>query len=195
MADAAPASTDSGIVNAMSVDVEDYFQVSAFDRVVDRTAWDSFESRVGANTERLLALFDESGVRATFFVHGWLAARFPELVPRIAACHHAIASHGYGHRLVYDLTREEFRQDVRRSKVLLEDVGGMAVHGYRAPSYSITERSLWALDVLIDEGYRYDTSIFPVHHDRYGIPDAPRHLHVVKRANGSIVEAPGSTLR
>ncbi len=131
-----------------------------------------------ANTERLLALFEESGVRATFFVLGWVAARFPALVRRIAAGHHEIASHGYGHRLVYDLTPEEFREDVRRAKGLLEDIGGMAVHGYRAPSYSITERSLWALDVLIDEGYRYDTSIFPIHHDRYGIPNAPRHLHV-----------------
>ena len=124
-----------------------------------------------------------------------VAARFPALVRRIAEGRHEIASHGYAHRLVYDLHPDEFRKDIRRAKDLLEDISGIAVHGYRAPSYSITERSLWALDVLIDEGYRYDTSIFPIHHDRYGIPGAPRHVHVVKRANGSIMEVPGSTVR
>ena len=191
--DAVPAV--DAIVNAMSVDVEDYFQVSAFDRVVDRASWDRFESRVCANTERLLALFEESGVRATFFVLGWIAERHPALLRRIAEHRHEIASHGYAHRLVYDLTPEEFREDIRRSKALLEDIGGAAVHGYRAPSYSITERSLWALDVLIEEGYSYDSSIFPIHHDRYGIPGAPRHVHVVERGAGSIIEAPGSTVQ
>jgi len=186
---------DAPIVNGLSVDVEDYFQVSAFDGVVDRRTWDGLESRVCANTERLLAIFDESGVRATFFVLGWVAARFPALVRRMVEGGHEIASHGYAHRLVYDLTPDDFREDVRRAKGLLEDIAGVAVEGYRAPSYSITERSLWALDVLIDEGYRYDTSIFPIHHDRYGIPGAPRHVHVVTRAEGSIVEAPGSTVR
>ena len=183
------------IVNAMSVDVEDYFQVSAFDGVVDRRSWDERESRVTANTERMLALFDDAGVRATFFILGWVAERFPALVRRIAAARHEIASHGYGHRLVYELSRDEFREDVRRAKRLLEDVGGGEVRGYRAPSYSVTVRSLWALDVLIEEGYRYDTSIFPIHHDRYGIPDAPRHVHVLTRGERTIVEAPGSTVR
>jgi len=195
MANARASSDRDPIVNAMSVDVEDYFQVSAFDRVVDRNAWEHAESRVCANTERLLALFEAAGVRATFFVLGWVAARFPALVRRIAAGGHEIASHGFAHRLVYELTPDEFRQDVRRAKLLLEDIAGAAVHGYRAPSYSVTNRSLWALDVLIDEGYRYDTSIFPIHHDRYGIPGAPRHLHVVTRTHGSIMEAPGSTVR
>ncbi|MEP7309751.1 MAG: XrtA system polysaccharide deacetylase [Acidobacteriota bacterium] len=195
MADALASSDEGAIVNAMSVDVEDYFQVSAFDRVVDRKAWDRAESRVCANTERLLALFEASGVHATFFVLGWVAVRFPALVRRIAAGGHEIASHGFAHRLVYELAPDEFREDVRRSKHLLEDIAGAAVHGYRAPSYSVTNRSLWALDVLIDEGYRYDTSIFPIHHDRYGIPGAPRHVHVVTRPHGSIVEAPGSTVR
>jgi polysaccharide deacetylase family protein (PEP-CTERM system associated) len=192
---AAAGAPAAPVVNAMSVDVEDYFQVSAFDRVVDRRSWDGRESRVTANTERLLALFDGAGVRATFFVLGWVADRFPALVRRIAAGGHEIASHGYGHRLVYELTRAEFRDDVRRSKRTLEDVSGAEVRGYRAPSYSVVERSLWAIDVLIDEGYRYDTSIFPIHHDRYGIPDAPRHVHVLTRGERSIVEAPGSTVR
>jgi polysaccharide deacetylase family protein (PEP-CTERM system associated) len=195
MADAGASSVDDRIVNAMSVDVEDYFQVSAFDQIVDRGTWDSLESRVCANTERLLALFERADVRATFFVLGWVAARFPALVRRMADGGHEIASHGYGHRLVYEIGPDEFRQDIRRAKALLEDISGTAVHGYRAPSYSITERSLWALDTLIDEGYRYDTSIFPIHHDRYGIPGAPRHIHVIKRPNGSIVEVPGSTVR
>jgi polysaccharide deacetylase family protein (PEP-CTERM system associated) len=183
------------IVNAMSVDVEDYFQVSAFDQVVPRASWDQRESRVVANTERLLALFDEAGVRSTFFVLGWVAERHPALVRRIAALGHEIASHGYGHQLVYDLTVDQFRDDVRRSKALLESTAGTAVLGYRAPSYSVVERSLWALDVLIEEGYVYDSSIFPIHHDRYGIPDAPRHAHVRASAAGSILEAPGSTVR
>ena len=179
----------------MSVDVEDYFQVSAFDQVVPRATWDQRESRVVANTERLLSLFDEAGVRSTFFVLGWVAERHPALVRRIASLGHEIASHGYGHQLVYDLTVEQFRDDVRRSKALLESTAGTAVLGYRAPSYSVVERSLWALDVLIEEGYVYDSSIFPIHHDRYGIPDAPRHAHVRRSAAGSILEAPGSTVR
>jgi polysaccharide deacetylase family protein (PEP-CTERM system associated) len=187
--------TAAPIVNAMSVDVEDYFQVSAFDEVVPRATWDQRESRVVANTERLLALFDEAGVRSTFFVLGWVAERHPALVRRIAALGHEIASHGYGHQLVYDLTVDQFRDDVRRSKALLESTAGTAVLGYRAPSYSVVERSLWALDVLIEEGYVYDSSIFPIHHDRYGIPDAPRHAHVRASAAGSILEAPGSTVR
>jgi len=183
------------IVNAMSVDVEDYFQVSAFDGVVSRQSWAERESRVVVNTERLLGLFDEAGVRATFFVLGWVAERHPDLVRRIVALGHELASHGYLHQLVYDLSREEFRDDVRRAKALLESTSGVPVLGYRAPSYSIVERSLWALDVLIEEGFAYDSSIFPIHHDRYGIPDAPRHAHVRSSEAGSILEAPGSTVR
>jgi polysaccharide deacetylase family protein (PEP-CTERM system associated) len=183
------------IVNAMSVDVEDYFQVSAFDRVVPRASWNGRESRVVGNTERLLELFHGSGVRATFFVLGWVAERYPHLVRRIAASGHELASHGNRHELVYHLTPEQFRHDVRQAKAVLEEVAGVPVIGYRAPSYSVTERSLWALDVLIEEGYTYDASIFPIHHDRYGIPDAPRHVHVRDGIGGSIVEAPGSTVR
>jgi polysaccharide deacetylase family protein (PEP-CTERM system associated) len=183
------------IVNAMTVDVEDYFHVSAFDGVVPRQRWTQLESRVCANTDRLLAMFDEAGVQATFFVLGWVGERFPHLVRRIAAQGHEIASHGYGHRLVYDQTPAEFRDDLRRAKAALESAGAVCVYGYRAPSYSVTPRSLWALDVLIEEGFRYDASIFPVHHDRYGIPVSARHPYRVERPNGSLWEAPGSTVR
>ena len=180
------------IVNAMTVDVEDYFQVSAFESVVSRDRWDEYESRVAANTDRLLEIFDESGVRATFFILGWVADREPALVRRIAAAGHEIASHGYGHRLVYQLTPDAFRDDVRRAKGLLQNLSGQAVGGYRAPSFSITERSLWALDVLVEEGYTWDASIFPIRHDRYGIPGAPRHPYQVRPG---LLEIPASTVR
>jgi len=182
------------ITNAMTIDVEDYFHVSVFDGLVPRHAWEGMESRVCANTERLLAIFEETNVEATFFILGWVAERFPWLVRRIAEQGHEIASHGYGHRLVYDLTPKAFRADVRRAKDLLEQTAGRRVCGYRAPSYSVTPRSLWALDVLIDEGYRYDASIFPIHHDRYGIPISPRQPYVLHRT-APLVEAPGSTVR
>jgi polysaccharide deacetylase family protein (PEP-CTERM system associated) len=190
MADTAGAA----IINAMTVDVEDYFHVSVFDGVIPRHTWDRLDSRVCANTTRLLNIFESTGVRATFFVLGWVAERFPSLVSEIAAAGHEIASHGYGHRLVYDLTRDAFRDDVRRSKDLLESATGVPVYGYRAPSYSVTPRSLWALDVLIDEGFRYDASIFPIHHDRYGIPTSPRHPYLLQRQY-SLLEAPGSTVQ
>lgn len=182
------------VVNAMTVDVEDYFHVSVFDGVVPRHAWDGLESRVCANTERLLRIFNTAGVRATFFVLGWVAERFPALVREIAAEHHEVASHGHGHRLIYDLTPAAFRDDVRRSKDLLESATCMPVFGYRAPSYSVTPRSLWALDVLIEEGFRYDASIFPIYHDRYGIPTSPRHPYLLQRAY-TLLEAPASTVR
>jgi polysaccharide deacetylase family protein (PEP-CTERM system associated) len=179
----------------MTVDVEDYFQVSAFEGVVARERWPQMESRVVANTERLLALFEEFRIHATFFVLGWVGEHHPSLVRRIAATGHEIASHGYEHRLVYDQTADAFREDVRRAKGLLEDLSGRAIAGYRAPSYSITARSLWALDVLADEGYEYDASIFPIRHDRYGIPDAPRHPHRRAVRSGSLLELPASTIR
>jgi polysaccharide deacetylase family protein (PEP-CTERM system associated) len=185
----------SGIINAMTVDVEDYFQVSAFEGHVSRARWDGFESRVCRNTDRLLQLFDDAGVTATFFVLGWVAERFPDLVRRIAAEGHEVASHGYEHRLVYDQTPAAFAADLRRARVVLEDAAGEPVLGYRAPSYSITNRSLWALDVLIDQGYAYDASVFPIHHDRYGIPQSPRHPYRVNRERGSLWELPGSTVR
>ena len=185
---------DERVLNAMTVDVEDYFHVSVFDGLVPRSAWAEMEGRVVQNTGRLLDVFEAHDVRATFFVLGWVAERYPALVRDIAARNHEVASHGYAHRLVYDQTPAAFREDVRRSKALLEDATGEPVGGYRAPSYSITERSLWALDVLIEEGFLYDSSIFPIHHDRYGIPISPRHPYVLQRA-GALVEAPGSTVR
>jgi len=183
------------IVNAMTIDVEDYFQVSAFDAVVSREAWTDCPSRVVANTEKILAIFSEHRVKATFFVLGWVAERFPSIVASIAAAGHELASHGFMHRLVYEQTPDAFREDVRRAKALIEDQAGQAVRGYRAPSYSITRKSLWALDVLVEEGYAYDASIFPIRHDRYGIPDAPRHPYSLKRAAGALAEAPPSTVR
>ncbi len=187
--------TQPSIVNVMTVDVEDYFQVSAFDRVVSRADWASFEGRVVANTGRLLDVFAEAGVHATFFVLGWTAERHPGLVSEIVARGHDVASHGHSHRLVYEMTREEFRDDLRRAKAALEAAGAPAVLGYRAPSYSITSRSLWALDVLVEEGFQYDSSIFPIHHDRYGIPSWTRHPHVISREGGSLLEVPPSTVR
>jgi polysaccharide deacetylase family protein (PEP-CTERM system associated) len=200
--------SDSPIVNALTVDVEDYYQVSAFERVVARDRWSDYESRVAANTDRLLEIFAEADVRATFFVLGWEAERDPSIVRRIAAAGHEVASHGYGHRLVYAQSPAEFRDDVRRAKAVLEAAAGQAVLGYRAPSFSITERSLWALDVLIEEGFVYDASIFPIRHDRYGIPDAPRRPYWVPHGGagvspadnqhvgaGKLLEVPGSTVR
>jgi polysaccharide deacetylase family protein (PEP-CTERM system associated) len=149
---------------------------------------------VCANTERLLRIFDDANVSATFFVLGWVARRFPSLVSTIAAEGHEIASHGYAHRLVYDITPAAFREDLRRSRDVLEAATSAPVLGYRAPSYSVTPRSLWALDVLIEEGFRYDASIFPIHHDRYGIPVSPRHPYLLTRAR-VLVEAPASTVR
>ncbi|MGH9345772.1 MAG: XrtA system polysaccharide deacetylase [Vicinamibacterales bacterium] len=185
----------SAVLNAMTVDVEDYFQVSAFDDRVSRAEWPVCESRVCRNTERLLDIFAEAGVKATFFVLGWVAERFPNLVKRIRLGGHELASHGYEHRLVYDLTPPQFREDLRRAKAALESAAGVPILGYRAPSYSITRRALWALDVLIDEGYAYDASIYPIHHDRYGIPGWPRHVHRIERPGGSLWELPGSTVR
>jgi len=181
--------------NAMTIDVEDYFHVSVFEGFLPRTQWNSLESRVCANTTRLLGILDEYRVRGTFFVLGWVAERFPDLVREIAARGHEIASHGYAHRLIYDQTPDAFRDDVRRAKRLLEDISGRSVVGYRAPSYSITPRSLWALDILLEEGYRYDSSIFPIRHDRYGIPVSERHPYTIERPKGRLVEVPGSTAR
>jgi polysaccharide deacetylase family protein (PEP-CTERM system associated) len=185
----------SGVINAMTVDVEDYFQVSAFEPVVSRTHWEDFPSRVVPNTERLLRLLAEHEVKATFFILGWVAERHPSLVSLIADLGHEIASHGYWHQLVYEQTPRAFRDDIRRSKDVLEQIAGQRVEGYRAPSFSITSESLWALDILIEEGFRYDASIFPIRHDRYGIPDSPRHPYVLPRATGALVEVPGSTAR
>ena len=183
------------MVNAMTVDVEDYFHAAAFDRVVSRQSWSTRESRVVRNTETLLECFERAGIHATFFILGWVAERFPHLVRDIAAGGHEIASHGFHHQLIYLLTPDQFREDVRRAKATIEDAAGCGVRGYRAPTFSIVRASLWALDVLIQEGHSYDASIFPIRHDRYGIADAPRHAHTIEGAAGSIVEVPASTVR
>ncbi|MCS6851633.1 MAG: DUF3473 domain-containing protein [Gemmataceae bacterium] len=183
------------MLNAFTVDVEDYFQVSAFERVVSRRDWDLYPSRVVANTRRLLHLLERFDVRATFFVLGWVAARFPDLVREIARCGHEIGCHSYWHRLVYTLTPEEFADDLRQAKGALEDAIGAPVTSYRAPSYSITRRSLWALDILAAEGFTYDSSVFPICHDRYGIPDANPLPHRYTGSHGSIWEFPPSVIR
>jgi polysaccharide deacetylase family protein (PEP-CTERM system associated) len=180
--------------NVLTFDVEDYYHVSAFDSTGKRARWDHFESRVCANTHRVLDLCAEASVRATFFVLGWVAERYPSLVRRIAEAGHEVASHGYGHRLIYDLSPEMFRADLRRSRCAIEAATGVAVRGYRAPSFSITKRSLWALDVLVEEGFDFDSSVFPVVRDRYGLPGAPRHAHARETAAGTILEIPPSTI-
>jgi polysaccharide deacetylase family protein (PEP-CTERM system associated) len=182
--------------NAFSVDVEDWYQVSDFEAVVEFSDWDRHESRVVRNTERVLTLLDEHAVKGTFFVLTWNAERHPELVRRIADTGHEIASHGYRHRLIYEQNPAEFRDDIMRSKKILEDLTGQPVCGYRAPSFSLTARSLWALDVLLECGMRYDSSIFPVSDRLYGIPNARRFPFVI-RADGDrrLVEFPMSTAR
>jgi polysaccharide deacetylase family protein (PEP-CTERM system associated) len=185
-----------GILNAMTVDVEEHFQVSGFEGTVRREDWASLPSRVSENTERLLDLFDETRIQATFFVLGWVAERHPRLVRSIADRGHEIASHGYSHRLAYSQTLEEFRHETLLSKRLLEDASGRTVSGYRAASFSIDGRNLWALDVLAEAGFTYDSSLFPVRHDRYGIPGAPRHPYRARTPRGaSLIEVPPSTLR
>lgn len=182
------------VVNAMTVDVEDYFHVAALAKVIDRDQWDGMEYRAEESTRRLLDLFAATGVRATFFVLGWVARRSPQLVREIQRGGHEIASHGMSHKLVFNQERAEFFAETRDSKALLEDITGQPVDGYRASTYSITRKSLWALDVLCDLGFRYDSSIFPIRHDVYGIPDAPIRPSVITAPQGTrIVEFPMST--
>jgi polysaccharide deacetylase family protein (PEP-CTERM system associated) len=181
------------VVNAMTVDVEDYFQVSAFEQCIRREDWPQWPVRVENNTRRVLELFAQKGVHATFFVLGWVAERFPALVRDISAAGHEVASHGYGHERVTMLSREEFRHSIVHSKQLLEDLTGSAVLGYRAPSYSIGPGTLWAHDELREAGYRYSSSIVPLHHDLYGMPTAPRFAFFSK-ASG-MLEIPVTTAR
>lgn len=183
-------------LNCLTVDVEDYFQVSAFADRVCRSDWDRYETRVEANTDRLLALFDEAEVQGTFFVLGWVADRHPELVRRIAAAGHEIASHGYWHQLVYDLTPEEFAKDIEDSQDAIYNACGITVNAYRAPSFSIVPRSRWALEILREKGITIDSSVFPVSwHDRYGDPDAPCEIHRIKTRSGWITEFPPTSGR
>lgn len=182
------------IRNAMTCDVEDYFQVSAFAPYIDRASWPTRECRVEANMERILALYERHGVRATFFTLGWIAERYPAMVRRIVAAGHELASHGYGHLRASDQSRAEFDNDIRSSKALLEDIGGQAVVGYRAPSFSIGHANLWALDALHKAGYRYSSSIYPIAHDHYGMPDAPRFAFYPNGPDG-LLEVPITTVK
>jgi polysaccharide deacetylase family protein (PEP-CTERM system associated) len=187
--------TTQQVTNALTVDVEDYYQVEAFADIVKPQDWNQWESRVEFSTRRLLEIFAKHQARATFFVLGWIAERCPKMVREMATAGHEIACHGYGHRFIGHQSRAEFRQDVRRAKGILEDLIGEEVEGYRAPTYSITTQSLWALDILVEEGFRYDSSIFPIHHDRYGIPEAERFPHTIRCTAGEMLEFPPSTVR
>lgn len=180
------------ITNAMTVDVEDWFQVSAFERHIDRGRWETLPCRVEANVDRILALFDRHGIKATFFTLGWIAERYPQMVKRIVDQGHELASHGWSHVRVTQQDAESFRQDVTRTKALLEDLGGQAVRGYRAASYSIGVGNLWAWDVLAETGHRYSSSVVPVRHDLYGMPEAPRFAF--QAVDGMLLEVPVTTL-
>ena len=179
--------------NALTVDVEDYFQVSAFENSIRRDSWESLEHRVEKNVNRLLGLFNDAEVKATFFVLGWVAERYPGIVTKIVDSGHELASHGYSHKRVSDLDRNEFTQDVVKAKNILEDLSGMEVRGYRAPSYSISERNNWALEVLKETGHVYSSSIYPVRHDHYGYPSAPRFVFQDERTG--LIEIPISTVQ
>ena len=181
------------LVNAMTVDVEDYFQVSAFESHVDKLNWDAIPTRVEANMDRILQLFDARNVKATFFTLGWVAQRHPEMVRRIVREGHELASHGWEHVRVTNQSPEEFRADVIRTKALLEDIGGHAITGYRAASYSIGASNLWALDELAEAGYRYSSSIVPIKHDLYGMPEAPRFAFAA--AQERLLEVPITTIQ
>jgi len=184
----------STIINALTVDVEDYFHVNAFRDQVSRKDWETYPSRVNRNTRDVLDLLDEHSVRATFFVLGWVAERNPGLVREIQSRGHEVACHGYAHELIYEIGPVRFKEDLRRARTLLEDISGEAIKGYRAPSFSITKESLWALDIIIEEGFLYDSSIFPILHDTYGLRDAPSFLHELDRPAGSLTEFPPSTV-
>jgi polysaccharide deacetylase family protein (PEP-CTERM system associated) len=191
--------TDSGlvhepVVNAFSVDIEDYFQVEAFKSVIRRADWDCQPSRVAANTDRMLELLEAADVRATFFVLGWVAERFADVVLRIAAHGHEVASHGYSHELVHAQTANEFRQDIRLARKLLEDIVGKKVRGFRAPTFSIGGRNWWAYDVLAEEGYEYSSSIYPISHDLYGMASAPRRAFRPLESD-AFLEIPMTTVR
>tara|TARA_R110002073_G_scaffold187005_5_gene345665 strand:- start:1006 stop:1857 length:852 start_codon:yes stop_codon:yes gene_type:complete len=182
------------ICNAMTIDVEDYFQVSAFAPHISRDSWETLPCRVERNIDRILSLLDEKQIKATFFTLGWIAKRYPAMTSRIVANGHELASHGWGHHRVTDLEPAEFRDDIMRSKALLEDIGGQTVLGYRAPSFSINGKNLWALDYLEEAGYRYSSSIYPVQHDHYGMPDAPRFAFYPRKSNG-LLEIPVTTVK
>ncbi len=180
------------VVNALTIDVEDYFQVSAFAPHIARSSWDTRECRVERNVGRILEMLATRQTKATFFTLGWIAERYPAMVRRIVDEGHELASHGYGHERASDLSEASFFEDVRRAKSILEDLCGIEVKGYRAPSFSIGAANLWAFDCLVRAGYRYSSSIYPIRHDHYGMPDSPRHAYQVRP---ELLEVPISTLR
>ncbi|HHT9124504.1 MAG TPA: XrtA system polysaccharide deacetylase [Candidatus Brocadiia bacterium] len=184
-------------VNAITIDVEDYFQVSNFASIIPYKAWNNYKLRVVENTQKILSILDEYNTKATFFVLGWIAERIPELVKEIFEKGHEIASHGYAHQLIYDQNPYSFRMDVARSKRILEEITGSKVNGYRAPSFSITNKTRWTLKILLEEGYQYDSSIFPIqYHDRYGMPNANPFLHLIKLGEmDELIEVPLSTTK
>jgi polysaccharide deacetylase family protein (PEP-CTERM system associated) len=180
------------ITNALTIDVEDYFQVSAFAPHIDRADWDNRECRVERNVHRILDLLDQHSTQATFFTLGWVAQRYPQLVKQIVNRRHELASHGFGHERASDLTEEAFLEDIRSAKAILEDLSGQEIRGYRAPSFSIGKGNLWAFDCLADTGHRYSSSIYPIAHDHYGMPDSPRFAYEVRPG---LLEVPITTLR
>ncbi len=185
--------TRSGLLNAMTVDVEDYFHAQAFAGCIERDSWDSIPCRVEANTHRILEQFARTGTRATFFTLGWVAKRYPDLVRRIVDDGHELASHGYGHQLVHELSPAQFRADLLLAKDTLEAISGVKVRGYRAPTFSIGPKNPWAFDVLADTGHTYSSSVYPVRHDLYGAPEAPRFPY--RPGSGPLIEIPMTTLK
>ena len=184
-----------GTTHCLTFDIEEHFQVSAFDSSDQRERWDRLESRVQRNTEKILEILEARKIKATFFVLGWVAERHPDLVRSIASAGHEVASHGYEHRMVTTQTPDQFREDIRKSKAILENLIGVQVVGYRAPSFTIVEQTKWALQLLVEEGYCYDSSIFPIRHDRYGMPGARAHRHRLHTPMGSIWEVPPATVQ
>jgi polysaccharide deacetylase family protein (PEP-CTERM system associated) len=184
-----------GCRDIVSVDVEDYFHVEAFSDIVKRSQWDGYRSCVEANTERVLDLLDECGVKGTFFILGWVAERKPGLVRKIVERGHEPACHSYWHRLIYQLSPQEFREDTQRAKDCIEQAAGEQISGYRAPSFSITARSAWAPEILRELGFTYDSSVFPVHHDLYGVAGAPRKPFLIETGSGPLMEYPMTTFR
>ena len=199
MQDAQPEHFDSArkadaLLNAMSVDIEDWFQVGAFETVIDRADWDQLEHRVERNTNAVLNLFDEAGIKATFFILGWVAERYPALMQQIAGAGHEIANHGYDHARVFTLSPDQFRDDLDRSRKILEDTSGQKVIGYRAPSFSIDQRTPWAHQILAEQGYAYSSSVAPIHHDHYGWAGSPRFAWK-PLAQSELIELPVTTVK
>lgn len=179
--------------NALTVDIEDYFQVSAFEKVIDRSDWETLPCRVEQNTDKVMQIFADHDAKGTFFILGWVAKRYPQLIKRIAEQGHEIASHGWDHVRIIHMTPEQFKSDVTKTKALLEDLSGTQVKGYRAPSYSIGSSNLWALDILQETGHKYSSSIYPIHHDLYGMPQAPRFAFYPNELD--IIEVPVTTTK